>query len=325
MSAPAAHTPMILLALLLVIGCRGEGAPEIRTSTAAAESPIEAETLTVSIPMAIPAQLYVEHDAAIVARTSGMIDTVLVDLGSAVAQGQLLARLEDADQRIELDRAQTNAENARRILHRSRTLAESGYVARADSELAQFEAQQAELALRKAQRDFDLTRIIAPFGGVVTSRMARPRRMVEPGDSLFQVTALAPLLLSVRVPESAASSIRIGSQVSGVTSQGRRVSARVIRASPTIDAGSGTREAVLRVEGGGGLRAGETIKIFLGGDPRPVVVIPAEAVNEEGYVLVWENGRSVMRQVQVGAEMPDGKVEIISGLEPGERLLRSPQ
>ena len=73
---------------------------------------------------------------------------------------------------------------------------------RADSEQVEFENRAAELALRKAQRDYDLTRIVAPFAGVVTARMARVQRMVRDGDSLFRVTALAPVLATVRVPET---------------------------------------------------------------------------------------------------------------------------
>ena len=73
---------------------------------------------------------------------------------------------------------------------RQRALTLAGMATRADSEQVEFEYREAELAVRKAQRDFDLTRIVAPFAGVVTSRAARVQRMVSPGDSLFRVTAL---------------------------------------------------------------------------------------------------------------------------------------
>ena len=115
---------------------------------------------------------------------------------------------------------------------------------RADSEQVEFEHRAAELALRKAQRDYDLTRIVAPFAGVVTARTARVQRLVSPGDSLFRITALAPVLAAVRVPESAAAGLRVGAPARVLTSGGASASGRIVRASPVLDAASGTREIV---------------------------------------------------------------------------------
>jgi hypothetical protein len=43
-------------------------------------------------------------------------------------------------------------------------------------------------------------------------------------------------------------------------------------------------------------------------------------LRDESFVVVVENGRAVMRQVQLGAELPDGRVEVVSGLSAGERV-----
>jgi multidrug efflux pump subunit AcrA (membrane-fusion protein) len=55
--------------------------------------------IQVRAPIELPAQLYVEHDATVVARSAGIVDSVLVDLGGRVASGAALARLESVDQR----------------------------------------------------------------------------------------------------------------------------------------------------------------------------------------------------------------------------------
>jgi hypothetical protein len=47
-------------------------------------------------------------------------------------------------------------------------------------------------------------------------------------------------------------------------------------------------------------------------------------VAEQGYVLVWEGGRPVLRAVSLGAPLPDGRLEVTGGLAPGERLVRHP-
>jgi hypothetical protein len=43
---------------------------------------------------------------------------------------------------------------------------------------------------------------------------------------------------------------------------------------------------------------------------------------EEGYALVWEAERPTLRQVTVGSELPGDRVEVVSGLAPGEKVVR---
>jgi RND family efflux transporter MFP subunit len=276
------------------------------------------------VPLTLPSQLYVEHDATIYARSQGIVQSILVDLGGQVAKGQLMARLESADQRIALDQATDRFENTRQNLERQRALKAAGVVTQADSERVEFEHREAVLALAKAQRDYDLTLITAPFSGVVTGRTARLHRLVNTGDSLFRLTALKPVLATIHVPEAYAQGISVGSEAEVVSSGGVSGKARIIRASPMVDAASGTREMVLQLNPGTQpLAPGTSVTVRLGLDRRQVVAIPRSAVGKDGYVLVWQGNRSTLRPITRGSELPDDLVEVVSGLAPGERVLRT--
>ncbi len=175
------------------------------------------------LPLSLPAQLYVEHDAAIYARSTGIVESILVDLGSRVAAGQLLARLESADQSIALAQARDRHANAVRAGRAAaRPQDAPGVVTQADSERVELDLREAALALQKAQRDYDLTRIVAPFGGVVTGRTARIGRLVADGDSLFHLTALAPVLAAVRLPEASAFGVKLGAEAEVSGPRGER-------------------------------------------------------------------------------------------------------
>ena len=318
------------LLLIAVVACKApvaRTAPPTETGSLGAASAMAiatVDTATVQVPLTLPSQLYVERDATIYARSPGIVEAIMVDLGSRVAAGQSLARLESTDQAIALAQAEEKYDNAHRVAIRQRELKAAGIVTEADSERVEFEHRQAILELRKARRDHALTRILAPFAGVVTGRMARLHRLVSSGDSLFRLTALHPVLAGVRVPESLAGMIGIGAKAEVVGPDGTRAEARVIRASPVLDAGSGTREMILQlISDESRLTPGSNVTVQLGSERRRVVTIPRSAVAQDGYALVWADDKTTLRAVTLGSNIGGDLVEVVSGLAPGEKVVRS--
>jgi membrane fusion protein, multidrug efflux system len=317
--------------LLLALACTGQpesrsAAPPTETGSAGAApevSIVTVDTATVQMPLALASQLYVEHDATIYARSSGIVESILVDLGTRVVAGQSIARLESTDQGIALAKAQEKFLNSRQVIQRQRALKAAGIVTEAESERVEFEHREALLSLRQARRDHDLTRIVAPFAGVVTGRMARVHRLVNRGDSLFRVTALGPVLATVHVVESTAGEIGIGTEAEVVGPGDTRARARVIRASPVIDAASGTREMILQLKEGPRMTPGTSVTVRLGSERRQIVTIPRTAVAREGYAMVWSGDRTTLRAVTLGSEVGDDQIEVVSGLAPGEKVVRA--
>ena len=88
---------MGLLVLLAACGDRPAAAPKVEESALSRPAPdaaalVMADTVTVDLPLALPAQLYVEHDAAIYARSPGIIEEITVASGGIAVRGRTCSR-----------------------------------------------------------------------------------------------------------------------------------------------------------------------------------------------------------------------------------------
>ena len=327
---------LVVLPLALLAACDGGDGLAARAQAAAppaasaaappAAAPPAADAVVarvaVDAPLSLPAQLHVERDVVIAARADGVLESLRVDLGTPVRAGAVLATVESEGQRLALARADAAHADAQRTVARTRLLAAGRVVTAADSESAELAARGAELSLAEARRAVALTSVVAPFDGVVSARYVGPHRLVHAGDTLFRLTETAPLLARVRVPEAQTGGIGVGSAAEVVALDGRATAARVVRIAPAVDAASGTREVVLAVARPGALRPGSAVTVRLGATRRQAVAVPAAVVDDDGYVLVVDGVRTALREVTLGGPLRDGRVEVLAGLAPGERVRR---
>ena len=187
--------------------------------------------------------------------------------------------------------------------------------------------------LEETGKVFRTLTVVAPAGGVVMMRMPGLEGMaVKPGMELFHIANMSSLWLSVEAFENQIRWLQVGSvaEVSLSYFPGETFSGRVRFIEPQIN--EATRTVPLKLEvpnRGGRLRAGMYATVRF----QPVVVqdavlVPAPAVLRTGQrnlVVVAEGeGRFTPREVRLGVE-GDGRVEILSGLRPGERVVTSAQ
>lgn len=311
-----------LLLAGLAAGCGGDTAEPTPKATPQAAAALRADTVTLAVPLSFAAQVYVEHDAVVAARSAGVIESLFVDIGSEVKAGALLSQIERVDQELALAMAETARDQGERAAARARALIAVQGISAAEAEEFEFAARAAELELRRAQRALELTRIVAPFAGRVTARYVQPRRLVAVGDTLFRIAESEPLLARIRVPEAAALTIRPGTRVEVVTGRSAVVSGSVFMVAPVIDPGSGTREVIVRLARASGLMPGAAVTIRLGSEERQLLAVPREAISADGFVLVQAGDRTIMRAVVLGRDLGEGRVEVVSGLRAGELLAR---
>ena len=193
-----------------------------------------------SQPTVLNASGYVtaRRQATVSAKVTGKVAEVLVEEGMAVAEGQVLARLDDSSERAYLALAEAQLQAARGALdelevrraeaqlHLERTsvLVDEGIVGRAELDTAQAEVDSlaARIAFQREQvvvsdREIDVRRtaledtvIRAPFDGVAISKDAQPGEMISPVSAgggftrtgICTIVDMASLEIEVDVNES---------------------------------------------------------------------------------------------------------------------------
>ena len=188
---------------------------------------------------------------------------------------------------------------------------------------------RAEAALARAEVALGDTVITAPVDGVVTERLVDPGSLAAPGAPLLGMEQLGAYRLEVEAPESLRSSLEVG-QVLPFVVDGRRdvdpSSGTIDEIVPSIDARSRTFTLKVAIPDSVDVRSGQYGRAFLPGETRETLIVPRSAVVERGqlrFVMVVGDDQARRRSVTVGESHPSG-LEVLSGLQPGERVVVDP-
>ena len=285
-------------------------------------------------------------------KRQGLLQSLLVNEGDVVVQGQVLARMDPGDFRDRLDelealRLQAQADYDARLAdyQRRRTLFDRGAISAADlddfkarylTSKAALSAAQERIEQRSVEGDDLLIR--APFAGVVTERFAEPGAFVTPtttasataGATSSSIVELSEgLEVAAKVPESDIGRIRVGQKamVRVDAFPDQRFEARVREIAPraikTDNVTSFEVELDL-VDATPDLRIGMTVDVdFQTGSTPPSTLVPTVAIVTEngkpGVLLVGDNNQPRFQAVELGSSS-GSQTAIVNGLQSGTRV-----
>jgi RND family efflux transporter MFP subunit len=170
---------------------------------------------------------------------------------------------------------------------------------------------------------------IAPFEGVILQKMAEVGDTVQVGQPLLRYGFVKYKRLQADVPASLMSQVTMGMVVPVKINRGVETMAKVSQIYPVADAEHHTVTVKFDLPVDVVAAPGMYAEIYLSNPQttdEPVVMIPRTALlsgRSLPSVLVVENGSSSLRLVRLGAEYGN-KVEIISGLKPGMKIMDNP-
>lgn len=281
-------------------------------------------------------------------KVSGNLVSRSADIGDTIAAGELVARLDDTDYRVQvqeaeagLARAQAELRNAEASYERTRELYENRSASRSELDAARAGAESARAQVRASQQQLEATRLqlsytrlSAPQDCSVAQVLAEVNQNVAAGQSVIRVNCGQCAEVVVSVPETEIRRVNQGTTVQVVIDaiSGEPLVGVVSEVGVASGAGTTYPVTVALQEGCGSVRSGMAADVrfrFVNPGSQGALVVPFVAVGEDSegrFVYVLEAASAedgtwtaTRRSVQVGGPASAGLV-IADGLAAGERI-----
>ncbi len=284
---------------------------------------------------------------------------VTQQINSMRSQELALAQTRLANQRALIE-ADLTAQQARRQFELQRPLAERGFVSQRQfqdsrdvwnaarervavlrrqqatderlqsSQLAQLRASTTALnqSLELARASLDALNLRAPVAGQLTSFSIQVGQSFNRGERLGQIDSAGANKLRAQVDEYYLGRVAEG-QIANADVGGRPYRMRVSKIYPQVRNGAFEIDLAFIGAEPANLQRGQTVQIRLTlGDPSPALLIPAGAFyNDTGgnwlFVVSPDGGSAERRNVRLGRRNSEF-IEVLGGLQPGERVITSP-
>ncbi|OGS75199.1 MAG: efflux transporter periplasmic adaptor subunit [Gallionellales bacterium GWA2_55_18] len=284
------------------------------------------------------------RQSTVSAQIGGRIKEINFDVGDRVNKGQVILRIDEreavqalAGSQAQVLQAQANMQNAKAAFERARQLFAQKFIsqaaldkAQADYKVALAQAAASEAGAGQASLAHGYTAVIAPYSGIVAARLVEVGEMVMPGKPLMTGFDPAEMRVVVSVPQDKLVDIgaRPGAMVE-VPSLNRWIKPASTTIQPVAD--SRTHSTQVRVylpKNEAGIYPGMFVRTHFVVGKANKLVIPASAVLRRSEVVavyvVDEKGGVKLRQVRLGEATSDGAIEVLAGLNPGEKVALDP-
>lgn len=328
--------------LTFAFGCGHEKA---RTSNVDLEpltvTTVEVEPVTEARPIDVRGVVQPARQAAVSSRVTGPVVKLDVRSGSRVAKGQTLLEIQPEASQGQLAQAQGALAQAEAALALSQRNYERYQALRSEKAASELELDtarmqfdqargavaQAEGAVRSASSVASESVVQAPFAARVVDTLVEVGDLAVPGRPLVRIESLAAKQIWLTVRAVDAVRVAVGDELP-VRFDARpdlgTVIGTVVEIVPAADAA--THTVTVKVELGDlDVPSGFSGRATILGDSTERLFVPASALHRRGglelVVVRAADGTARTRAVTIGGELPDGRIEVLSGIDPGESVV----
>ena len=335
------RTVSLLVALLLALaGCGGDETDEEPAGRPVTLHRVQAIDLADRIEAT--GQLIAKQQASIAAEVGGRITEVHIDEGAPAAAGAVVLsidperrKLERERSRAQLDQSKASLREQEREFERIKELHERNVASRTRLDQAETQLKLARSRLLAAQAELGVVErslrdanVSAPFAGLISERFVSCGEYVTPGQKLFELVSLDPILVEFSVTEVDSGRVATGQlvRVRMAPFPDETFGARVTFVAPTIDAATRTLRVKAELENPEGrMRPGLFARVDLGVATRqdvPVVLEEAILQRADGAVVFRAGSDNHVERLVIETGIhDDGYVEVVRGLQAGDLVV----
>lgn len=275
--------------------------------------------------------LEAEEDAQVIARSTGLVQSILVEEGDIVTKGQLLAQLDIEQLTLEVQQIEATLNQLKNELTRQRSLFKRklGSSDALDRARFEYQSQQAQHKLSKLKLNY--ASIKAPINGMVTERMIKAGNLIRDNDVLFQIIDLTTLKAVLHLPEKELGNVRKEQKVllSVDAFEGQLIVGQIERIRPSIDTDTGTFKVIAQINNDNRLlKSGMFGKVEVVFDVHQnSLLMQQQAVitqDNRSHVFVVKDNKAMQTPVTIGFRR-NGIVEIIEGLNEDDLVITTGQ
>ncbi|MBN1506962.1 MAG: efflux RND transporter periplasmic adaptor subunit [Sedimentisphaerales bacterium] len=324
----------ILVAAVSVVAAISQMPSQKKEAAATEAPPINVTAMTVvaeaQLPdtFELPAVVEPNRIVSVAAEVAGAINRIPPKEGSLVQAGDVLVQLNTdlITPQVEIAKAQYDRDKIQ--YERISALVKTDAASRNDLDDTTTRLATSQAQLQEVQARLERTRIVAPITGVLNNLPMEEGEYVQPGVPVAEVVETNPVKVVVQVPERDIAFFATGQNaeiLANIKGCDQTITGTITFISEVADPQTrSTRMEVTVANRDGTLRSGQIVRARL---TRRVlanaVMVPLLAVIplEEGYaVYVVESGQAQRREVTLGPIKGD-RVQVTSGLNPGDRLI----
>jgi membrane fusion protein (multidrug efflux system) len=311
-------------------GERAKAKAETKAAFKRREVPVSVVTVelgSIDASYQATATLSAVEEALVVARSQGVVETIFVEEGMAVAAGTTLAQLDTRRLSLDLARTETNVESLKRAFDRSKQLFEKKMISPDTYDQARFNYEREVATLALQAHDLNEATIRAPIAGVITMRHIKVGNTLQPNAQAFEMKRSDLIEAIVAVPEQELLKMAPGQSatVSVDALAGRAFTGEVLRVAPEVNPATGTFRVTVQLPNPDqALKPGMFARVDILYDRyENARLVSREALITERkrqYVYLVSDKMVTQRDVETGYTQ-DEKIEVLSGLEAGDQVV----
>jgi len=326
---------MALVAVVLVLKKNHEkiNKPKVKTaiSNLVSVSVTEVKEKTSTHNLHLTGTLMPVTEVNIAAQTQGQITSLSVELGQNKAKGSLIATIDNHLKQLAVKSATVSSNKLKRDLERFENLFKGGSVTEQQVDDIRNAYESAKIQLEQAQKQLEDATIIAPIGGVITTKQVEKGSFVNIGSPIATIVDISRLKIKINVSESNVYQLKKG-DVTKITSDIYPEQSFSGQISYIGEKGDDTHnypvEIVMPNSGKYRLKAGTFVdaEITIPGQILSLYIPRAalQGSSQDARVFVIENDKAILRKIVVGSGN-DQDLEVLSGLRKGEKVVTTGQ